>query len=147
MPHPRDFSCLPQFEFDGDFHNHINRLAEPACRRNPPLLHGGHRPIVQPAWKPVEQPDVADAAIATYHNLENHFAFNASTPRLLSVVSFDFLQNLGRCDAAARAIRAAAHAAARSVADAGAIPAAESGSGARSHPAAGAGPTAFRMDG
>src|SRR5207302_2462892 len=121
----------PQFEFDSDFDDDINGLAKPVGGREPPLLDGGYRAIVQSARQPVDQTHVAHAAIATHDNLEHHFTFDAAAARIFGVIGFHFSENLRRRNAAAGPVRAAAHAAAGTIADAGAIASAKARSRAR----------------
>ena len=47
-----------QFEFHRDFNHHVDRRAEPFCRREPPLFHGFDRPLVETAAQTVKDPHV-----------------------------------------------------------------------------------------
>src|SRR3990170_1545100 len=100
-------SSSPELELDRDFDDHVDRRPEPPRRRKPPLTHRVRGALVEPAPKPLQDPNVADRSVAAHDDLEDDITGKASPAGLLCVIRFDFaLHGRGR-DPASRTIRTA----------------------------------------
>src|SRR5688572_2927702 len=107
----------PQRELHRHFDDDVDRLATPARRRELPLAHGSHRPLIETGAQALQDGDVADAAIAAHDDLEDHVTGNPAPSRIVGVIRLDLAEQPWRVDTAARTERSAAGAAARAVAD------------------------------
>src|SRR5439155_584153 len=102
------------------FDDDVDWRAAALGRREPPLANRLRGAVVEPRAEALEHFDVAHRSVAPHDDLEHHFAGDAAPPRLFGVVGLHLAQQARRIDAAARPIRPAADAAARSGPDAGA---------------------------
>src|SRR5206468_9609880 len=117
----RNNMLLSQLEFDRDLHDDIDRCAAALRRREPPLAHRLHGAVVQSAAEPLQNPDVADRAVAPHHDLHDDFAADPAAPRVFGVVGAHFAQQPRRIDSAPRTEWSAAGAASGSRSNAGPV--------------------------
>src|SRR5439155_20141362 len=92
-----------------------------------------------------QQLDVADAAVALHHDLEDDVSFEVTPPSFFRVVRLHLTHDGRGRDAAAGTIRSAAGAAARAGSDSGAITLTEAGAVAAAGSATDAGPMAVGL--
>jgi hypothetical protein len=112
-------TLLPQREFDGDFHEHVDRKTATARRVKSPLTYCGHGALIEAGAETVKHPDIADRPVAAHHDFEQDIARQTPLARFLGVLSLHLAQKPWRLDTAAGPIRPAAGPAAGTVADAG----------------------------
>src|SRR5687767_11384543 len=106
---------LPQRELDRDLDDHVDRFSTPARGREPPLAYGGDGALVQAGSEALQDLDIADAAVASHHDLHHDVARDPAPSRFVRVVRFDLAQQAGGFDAAAWPEGTAAGAATRAV--------------------------------
>src|SRR5439155_20388483 len=129
-----------QLEFDRDLYDDIDRRTVTMRRRELPLTHRLHGAIVQSTAQALQNPDVADRAVAPHDDLQHHFAAEPAAPRVFCVVGADFAQQPRRIDSAPRTEWSAAGAASGSRSNAGPVALANARSRAGTGAAAFTGP-------
>src|SRR5207247_750627 len=136
-----------QLELDGDFNNHIDRDTVALRGRETPLPDGLHRLAVQAAAEALQDPDVADRAVAAHDDFKHDLAPQSLASRVLAVICADLFEQARWIDAAAGSIGSAASSAAGSFSNPGTLTRAEARSRARACATASAGSVAFGLDG
>src|SRR3954470_10127684 len=102
---PTAYCLLTQLELHRHFDNDIDRRPVTARRREPPLSHRVHCPLVEPGAQPVQQPHVADRAVALHDDLELDVPFDAALAAFFRVIRLHLAHDRGRGDAGARTVR------------------------------------------
>src|SRR3954467_7658402 len=90
---------LPQLELHGNFDDDIDRRPVTARRREAPLSHRLHCALVEPGAQPVQQPHVADRAVALHDDLELDVPFDAALAAFFRVIRLHLANDRGRGDA------------------------------------------------
>src|SRR3954468_24489810 len=127
---PTAYCLLTQLELHRHFDNDIDRRPVTARRREPPLSHRVHCALIEPGAQPVQQPHVADRAVALHDDLELDVSFDAALAAFFRVIRLHLANDRGRGDAGARTVGTTAGPAAGartesralSLANAGALP-------------------------
>src|SRR5258705_1758178 len=109
---------LRKREPDGPFDEDVHGNPFPHGRGKSPLLHRADRALLQAVTEALQHVRVADAAVAPHDDLHQHVSRDAAAARLFGIGRFHLAQQAWRFDAAARAVRSAAGAAALAVANA-----------------------------